>query len=60
MHKPKRRRRKLVAVQYPGDAGAWTIVEMIGCPRQRRPIMVVSDIYRARKMMRAIAMEGRG
>lgn len=41
-------------VQDPGNAGAWTIVEIL-----RRPVMVVSDDYTARKLMRAMAKEAR-
>lgn len=50
----RRRRRKFAMVQDPGNAGAWTIVEIL-----RRPVMVVSDDYTARKLMRAMAKEAR-
>ena len=54
MCKHRRRRRKFIATQEPGNAGAWTIVEIV-----RRPLFVVSDSYAARRMIREMAKEGR-
>lgn len=54
MCKHRRRRRKFIATQEPGNAGAWTIVEIV-----RRPVMVVSDGYQAWRMIKEMAKEGR-
>lgn len=42
--------RKFIAIQEPGNAGAWTVVEII-----RKPVFVVSDGYQAHKLMRDLA-----